>query len=75
MDRLVNFTSALNWNLLFDLNQFYRTEDWIWDPSNAEAIFDYTTKKYPNANIIWQVGNGNYDKISFLIHSLRNCNE
>ena len=57
-DILVNFTKKLNWTLLFDLNQFYRTNSGDWDLSNAETLFKDTVERHPNARIMWQLGNG-----------------
>ncbi|KAK7080637.1 hypothetical protein SK128_002595 [Halocaridina rubra] len=42
-------------NMIFDLNQFYRTPEGNWDPTNAKLILHEAAAR--NDSVIWQLGN------------------
>ncbi|XP_045129974.1 heparanase-like isoform X3 [Portunus trituberculatus] len=53
--RLLHFSRAVEMQLLFDLNQFYRKPDGSWDPSNAHLLLhDACSWGFP---VAWQLGN------------------
>lgn len=52
---LLELCKALNWTLLFDLNQFRRDAEGKWDPANARQII--AAAQQSSADVIWQVGN------------------
>ena len=55
-DELHDFISTVDWDLIFDVNLLYRTND-RWDPSNARELMKYTVKRgYRVA--AWELGNG-----------------
>jgi hypothetical protein len=55
-ENLLDLCRDLNWTLLFDLNQFIRTEDGRWDSRDARRIVAAAQKS--TASVIWQLGNG-----------------
>ncbi|XP_018027934.1 uncharacterized protein LOC108683161 [Hyalella azteca] len=54
-ENLLDLCRDLNWTLLFDLNQFIRTEDGRWDSRDARRIVAAAQKS--TASVIWQLGN------------------
>ena len=55
-DALNEFTQAVDWRLIFSLNQRLLNPNGTWNSTNAELLIDYTIKK--NYTVGWELGNG-----------------
>ncbi|XP_022081451.1 heparanase-like isoform X2 [Acanthaster planci] len=54
-DEINNFSRSLGWDLIFDINEFLRTNG-QWDPTNFKTLLDYNTAM--NYTVpVWQMGN------------------
>ncbi|CAG5128376.1 unnamed protein product [Candidula unifasciata] len=57
-----SFLKKVNWDLLFDVNNFKSTDNGTWDPTNLEQLLnDSSAHGVPIAH--FQLGNGGYDVV------------